>query len=286
MKCYLINLDRSPERYNWFLESTAKLNLDIIRVVAIDGNRLPASEIASLQSLRSGYFDVAKGEIGCFLSHRNVWQFISDGDEEWSFVAEDDIHFSGGCGKFFDNDNWLPTDADLVKAETTLKVVDISYIKKVRVFGRGVGRLNSHHGGSGGYFLSKKTAKRLLKMTEFMCDPVDQVLFNPELGVSNGLNTYQIDPALCIQDSMIKGSSHFRGLESLLDEEREGHLHSKVRMRGFAKIWREILRLFRKARNFIRVYIINLSVSKTVYCPLQEQQDIESNNDREQHYGR
>ena len=93
MKCFVINLDRSPERYRWFLESTAKLNLDIIRVVAVDGSRLPAGEIARLQSLRSGFFDVAKGEIGCFLSHRNVWQLVSDGDDEWGFVAEDDIHF-------------------------------------------------------------------------------------------------------------------------------------------------------------------------------------------------
>ncbi len=286
MKCFVINLDRSPERYRWFLESTAKLNLDIIRVVAVDGSTLPAGEIARLQNLRSGLFDVAKGEIGCFLSHRNVWQLVSDGDDEWGFVAEDDIHFSGGCGQFLENDGWLPTDADLVKAETTLKVVEISYIKKLRVFGRGVGCLKSHHGGSGGYFLSKKTARRLLKMTELMCDPVDQVLFNPELGVSKRLNIYQIDPALCIQDSMIEGSSHFQGLESLLDEEREEQLHSKVRMRGFAKIWREIVRLFRKARNFNRVYIFNLYVRKIVYCPLQDQQDIKSSNDREQHYGR
>ncbi|WP_292455937.1 glycosyltransferase family 25 protein [Mesorhizobium sp.] len=36
---------------------------------------------------------LSAGEIGCFLSHRKVWQMVAGSRDEWAFVAEDDNIF-------------------------------------------------------------------------------------------------------------------------------------------------------------------------------------------------
>ena len=39
------------------------------------------------------YMRLSRGTIGCFLSHRSVWEKIAEGDDEYALVLEDDANF-------------------------------------------------------------------------------------------------------------------------------------------------------------------------------------------------
>lgn len=99
--CYVINLDRSPERMNnirRYFEPMTSLRL--IRVPAIDLTSDSLSE-----SEREGYLrhyhpfrfrlcigqGATQGEIGCFLSHQKALRLFLDSDKPFAAIFEDDI---------------------------------------------------------------------------------------------------------------------------------------------------------------------------------------------------
>jgi len=97
---YLINLERRDDRY-----SRMKFNLDLIGVdfqlvPAVDGrkineNYLRTKNIKMLPEFSEPYHGrpLTFGEIGCFMSHYNIWQDIVASEHETVLVFEDDIRF-------------------------------------------------------------------------------------------------------------------------------------------------------------------------------------------------
>jgi len=97
---YLINLERRPDRY-----SRMKYNLDLIRahfqlVPAVDGKLindeyLLQNNIKMLPEFSEPYHGrpLTYGEIGCFMSHYNIWQDIANSQHDTVLVFEDDIRF-------------------------------------------------------------------------------------------------------------------------------------------------------------------------------------------------
>lgn len=73
MRSYLINLDRSPERLERMSALFADMEVDFIRVSAIDGKKLTQQEIDGWLSGSGNFYRLGPGEIGCFLSHRRCW---------------------------------------------------------------------------------------------------------------------------------------------------------------------------------------------------------------------
>jgi glycosyl transferase family 25 len=215
--CYYINLDRSPERDASFRAECAGVGIDPTRVAAVDGRTLPDDLIASMGPRTSGEYGVGYGEIGCFLSHVRVWEMVAAGTPEWVFVCEDDIHFASDAAAFLQTANWLPPEADLVKAETAFQRVLLTKQPHAVAFGHGLFQLYSAHGGTAGYFVSRKGARKLLELTGNSCDPVDQLMFNPKLGISTELQIWQIDPAICVQDYLVATSERHAGVESVVN---------------------------------------------------------------------
>ena len=65
-------------------------------IEAIDGRALPAGEIDAVYSRNRLHaprypFPLGLGEVGCFLSHRKVWQAIVDSGLEAGLIIEDDV---------------------------------------------------------------------------------------------------------------------------------------------------------------------------------------------------
>uniref|UniRef100_A0A8C0ZKK8 Cerebral endothelial cell adhesion molecule n=2 Tax=Cyanistes caeruleus TaxID=156563 RepID=A0A8C0ZKK8_CYACU len=97
---FLINLVRRPDRRQRMLASLQELEI-VPRVVdAVDGSTLNSSDIKVLGvDLLPGYYDpfsgrtLTKGEVGCFLSHYNIWKEIVSRRLERSVVFEDDVRF-------------------------------------------------------------------------------------------------------------------------------------------------------------------------------------------------
>ena len=94
---YIINLDRSKERYESIKPSVAQLELPTERIEAVDGAALSQQEVnekLDLDTYRSLFLNNPKrGTIGCSLSHIKVWQTFLKSNYKYALVFEDDVSF-------------------------------------------------------------------------------------------------------------------------------------------------------------------------------------------------
>ena len=85
-KCYVINLDRMPDRYSEFLERIPFEASICTRFSAIDGN-----DIINYERNENPY------TMGCHLSHKAILQNVindsSINDEDYVIIFEDDVYF-------------------------------------------------------------------------------------------------------------------------------------------------------------------------------------------------
>lgn len=259
MKIYLINLDRSPERLKWFLQENATLADRVERVQAIDGRDLSPQEIETYRSMRGREIILGVGDIACALSHQLAWQRFVDSKRPWAFFAEDDLSISADAYGFLESSDWIPEDADVVKAETFMEPTSLSRKNNRQAFGRTLAPLKAQHLGTAGYFLSARTAARLVNYAKTICEPADQIIFGADLDVFRSLRIYQIDPACCIQIRFLDSVKDDADLTSTrLDTNAElggpiylGALRRMKKPTGWAKVWRELSRPF--VRAFVRL---------------------------------
>ena len=56
-----------------------RLDLRLSREVAVDGKGLTLEDVTTIHNPVKGLHQMSAQEIGCFLSHRNVWKRIAVG---------------------------------------------------------------------------------------------------------------------------------------------------------------------------------------------------------------
>lgn len=100
MKSYVINLEKDAERREYMrrlLVSTPFADAEF--VTGVYGKSLSRSQLSELfEQHRFGrvFSDPAfVGEIGCAVSHYNVWRRMVASDDRFAFVLEDDVCFDG-----------------------------------------------------------------------------------------------------------------------------------------------------------------------------------------------
>ncbi|CAH0547323.1 unnamed protein product [Brassicogethes aeneus] len=97
-KIFMINLRRRPERKIRMMNVFNELGIEASTLEAVDGKSLTEAELNKILFLPN-YADpyhkrpMTKGEIGCFLSHYNIWKEIIDKGYKQTLVLEDDIRF-------------------------------------------------------------------------------------------------------------------------------------------------------------------------------------------------
>jgi glycosyl transferase family 25 len=271
MKAYYINLDRSVGRRDWFERQARRLGVEFERVAAVDAAALPETELARLRAAAS--VPLSAGEIGCFLSHRHIWEMIAGREDEWAFVAEDDVHFSTDAGHFLSNRDWLPAGVELVKAETWLTRLELSRAVYGQPLNHELRRLRSKHFGSAGYFVSRAGAARLLAFTADRCNPVDLVLFSPRLGIIGVTVVLQLAPAICIQDALLPAHAESTALASLIQPKRREGWDAGAPRSAWRKIRREIARVGQQIAGAIRLATMILTgrsiVRKIEMAPIE-----------------
>ncbi|XP_026801744.3 procollagen galactosyltransferase 1 [Pangasianodon hypophthalmus] len=97
---FMINLQRRSDRRERMLRALRMQGIDCKIVAAVDGKAMNVSEIHSMGiHMLPGYSDpyhgrpLTKGELGCFLSHYNIWKEIAERGLKTSLVIEDDLRF-------------------------------------------------------------------------------------------------------------------------------------------------------------------------------------------------
>ena len=243
---HYINLDRADARRVYMQSEIARLGLPIARLAAVDGGGLTDADMQRLHP-HAAMHRMAKAEVACFLSHRNCWIKIAEAQARFGAVFEDDIAFAQDALAFLGDDGWLPDGADLIKIETTSRMVMLDR-KPVPVKGRALARLTSRHLGGGGYILSKTCAARLIAATETIALPVDYALFDPAMALLPDVTVWQLNPAICVQQLRSKSVFLPAGIDwSELSKDRVA-----LKKRGLAKLRREVTTPFVQAIDFAK----------------------------------
>jgi glycosyl transferase, family 25 len=95
IEAFVIHLARAEARKPQVARIIAALPVKATVVDAVDGQKLNKDELDAVYSprLHKPYFpfEISKGEIACFLSHRKAWQMIVDSALDAGLVIEDDV---------------------------------------------------------------------------------------------------------------------------------------------------------------------------------------------------
>lgn len=234
---YLINLDRSADRLRFVTRRLDTLGLGLTRIAAIDGSLLTHEERRAFVAARPrdgkrGWLD---GQIGCFLSHLDAWRRIAAGPDAYGLVLEDDIHLSDATPAALANTAWIPHDADIVRLESTGQWLSLGS-PVAQVVGRPVRRIRSAAWGAGAYLLSRPAAARLSASDPALQTPADDFLFNlASSSVAQSLTTYQVVPALAVQDKFSAADEAIEGFGSDIETDTINQ-----RLRGLSALRRRI----------------------------------------------
>ncbi len=92
---FIVNLDRCKDRYDQMEEELNKIGLTPQRISAVQGSILSNDDIAKIYCPESNkkyaHRDLTSGEIGCYMSHRNIWKKMIDENISLAIVLEDDV---------------------------------------------------------------------------------------------------------------------------------------------------------------------------------------------------
>lgn len=96
---YVINLDRSKERWKKIYDHLNAYGLSPQRISAVDAKITPKEELHRHYSVSLNeanfFINLKPAEIGCFLSHRNALKkFVDESHKPYAIILEDDVEFA------------------------------------------------------------------------------------------------------------------------------------------------------------------------------------------------
>lgn len=209
---YIINLERSPKRYNYVAPKVESLGYEIIRIPAIDGANLSEKELIDTTNFTA--FKIFAGEyprrgtIGCSLSHFNTWKKFLESDNEFAIVFEDDVDFDPSTLKNIiaelqQNKNlW-----DVVTFEISHNGTPLT-LKKLNESQNKLSLYLTEISHTGAYILNRKAAQKLMQKFFPIKMPVDHYMTR---AWEFDLKYTGIEPRIIFQDY---GESYINETES------------------------------------------------------------------------
>jgi glycosyl transferase family 25 len=200
---FVINLKRSPERRLSMAERLDPLHVPYSFFEGVDGAHLDLETLPSYAKTRRRLLfgrDLRKGEMGCLLSHRAVYQHMVDHDIDAAVILEDDVFLT-------------PEFPQIIKAlaRQPVKWDVIRFLEGEKVYknSRVIGPLCEDYlltrpllasGGAYGYMLTKKAAACFLRHMQKNAVPVDTV---HSYVWKTGLETFAVKPSPVSPDRVI-----------------------------------------------------------------------------------
>ncbi|RYV03671.1 glycosyl transferase family 25 [Shewanella sp. OPT22] len=194
---FVINMPQNIDRRQNIESQLSSMSLSATFIEAVVGKELTNAEVASMYdeqaNQRCHHRDLSLGEIGCYASHRKIWQRMIDSNIQWSVVLEDDITVSKDIHS-------------IIEALTDIKHTDIIKLSDnrnnpaidSRQLSNNVTCINYKRvpNCTTGYIISLEGAKKLLSRKYFY-RPVDiDLQFHSELNLSViGLKPYCVKEA-------------------------------------------------------------------------------------------
>lgn len=204
---FYINLATRPDRNEQITQQLAQLNLKAERITAVNGSLLTEQEtrfVNQEQFLLNTKRKITNGEIGCAMSHRLIWQKMLDDNLDYALILEDDVVLDKELLTLLNNTSFYQQfdflnlsscfpynpNIDILKSllngQKSIKrnadFQQIDWSKHWRIFA--LYYLSDHiiacecdnaPAAGFGYVLSKKGAKSLLKASDELSVPIDNV---------------------------------------------------------------------------------------------------------------
>jgi len=186
---FVINLDRSVDRWKAISESGERADLAVERVPAVDAGSLtaPFPGLDVEKFMRYHGRRPLPGEYGCYRSHLAALEIVANGQHDLAIIAEDDVLFEPDIGD---------RARRIMSAEPGIELLKLvnhrtkGFISAGRVAGDEFGRcLHGPQGSSACYAVTKSGAKRLHAALQTMWLPYDAAF---ERGWSTGVATYTV----------------------------------------------------------------------------------------------
>ncbi|MFK0162622.1 glycosyltransferase family 25 protein [Rhizobium sp. NPDC090279] len=186
---YVINLDRSRDRWEHLCSQAVEYDLHVTRIPAVDGRVIAEADRVDFHQHSFIYHNGRKllpGEYGCYRSHLiALEQFVASGDK-MAIIMEDDVEL---------NEKLIPRAVaamESVQGARLVKLVNhrlvgfkpICETAENDVIGR---CMHGPQGSAACYIVNRKAAKKLLTTLKPMLLPYDIAL---ERGWSTGVETF------------------------------------------------------------------------------------------------
>ena len=111
---YVINLDHAIERRQHSYRILNSMGLKHEIFAAVDGNNMTDIETNQYRAKHSLFkfaYNLISGEIGCYLSHLQLWQKIIDDGSDGAFIFEDDFEANKDLPEVLDIISRLKTNS-------------------------------------------------------------------------------------------------------------------------------------------------------------------------------
>ena len=182
MKCVVINLKRAQKRRDQIVRQFENLSIQFELFTGIDGHELSEFDLIQHVDYQLGTINLEHpnipGMLGCWLSHRQVWQIALEEELEMIAVFEDDVIL----------DPKLQPALDILETElNNLPSFDIiffddrrphrSFVPLVQLSDEfAIGLVRHSNIGAGGYVIRKNAMLQLLNDYSRMPFAIDQLM--------------------------------------------------------------------------------------------------------------
>ena len=195
MKAYYINLARRTDRRASLERQLDRLGIKAERIEAVTPTDLSPAQRARHCDTGKLHW-VTEPELSCSLSHHIALRTFLASEAEHALVLEDDVVLAPGLPALLASP--MPS-CDVLRLET---FASPQYLRSKPFARIAQGELFAMHGwcwGTAAYVISRRGAEILLADTEALSAPYDRVIFNRYRAPGARLRSWQLVPALAIQ---------------------------------------------------------------------------------------
>ncbi len=204
---FLINLDRQPGRLRFMQQQLSALGVTPIRIPAVNG-RDPSEQS---RSAAASYAQLTAGEIGCFESHRRIWQKMLSEQIPVAFVLEDDMLVAEDFA-MLDIPAEVLSETDLIKVDYDPTNQPCYGTERIQVTQtRSISRMLTTERSTGCYIVTLRGAERLLAGTRNYMLPVDTMMFDTHSRIFWSLHVWKMRDAAAIQMTMFENHDTLHG---------------------------------------------------------------------------
>lgn len=188
---YVINLDRSPERWQTISTHARRCGITLIRVSACDASCISTEDYIGVDRrafLRHGARHLLPGEYGCYRSHLACLSAFLESSFDAAVIMEDDVL---PCRDLTDRVRALLSAAPNVHLVKLFNHRTIGFVRRgVSSLGDEIGQcIHGPQGSAACYVVTRHGARRLFQDLSRMCFPYDVAL---ERGWAHGIRAYSV----------------------------------------------------------------------------------------------